>query len=774
MGMVGNYIRIGLRQLRHQNVYSLVSLFGITLSITCSILLFLYLRNENSFDKFDSEIPVYRIASDANISDNYIVSPTSPSALGPSLPYSFVRISTQPEAIIQYENNLFHEDHIYSVDNTFFDVFPLELLQTKVGPLLTKDNIILALSLSEKIFGSEDPIGKKIRFNRETKVVSGIVKDPYRSHLNFTGLVVDQSTANSWTSFSKYTYIKTNDSMEDIDARLADVYSEKMEPFFIPNNSSCTFFLQPVEDIHLTSSLRGELDVNGDKAINYALILIGVFMLVVAGINYTNLATARTIRRAKEIAIRKVVGSYRSELLWQFIIESILLVFFGVFLSLIAIDLIFPYLHFVTYTNIYDISIFDWQLLLFILLIVIIIGLMGSIYPAFEMTRFNVTDILNGTFQQSGEKLTKRRVLLFIQFSISVLLVICTWVIRKQINYVNQVNLGYNPEKLMSVIIPEYSEKHTLEFLEKLSHQPGIVSASTSETIPGDAQESLTSFFFETESEEQQILVKYFHADEKFISGMGIELISGNNMSKDHDEFILINETLANKIKSDITIGTKVRTPIPALGSKVKQISGIINDIHLQSLRDEIQPLAILYKSANRYALIRFTGDSENNIPLVETSFQESFPDFPFDYQFIDDRIQALYNRDVLTGRLFGIFAIITTILALMGMFALSYYTSEIRKKEIGIRKINGASIREILLLINKEYFFIVILSSFIALPVAYLFLENWLEGFVYKIDLDGTLFFLVVAASLIVAMATVSINTLRAAKSEIVTAIKH
>jgi len=774
MGMVGNYIRIGLRQLGHQNVYSLVSLFGITLSITASILLFLYLRNEFMFDQFDSDIPVYRVASDVAISGNHIVSPTSPSALGPSLPYSTVRIRTQPEAIIQYKNKLFHEDQIYNVDNSFFDIFPLELLQTRQGPLLSISTIILTQTLSNKIFGDKNPIDEKIRFNGKARIVSGVVKDPYQSHLNFSGLVVDPSKSILWTSFSDYTYIKTNDARDDIREHLARVYKEKMEPFFTPNNSSCLFFLQPVEEIHLQSNLRGELDVNGNIAINFALLLIGVFMLVVAGMNYTNLSTTRSIHRAKEIAIRKSVGSYRHEIFWQFVVESILLVFFGVFLSLITIDLIFPYLHFVTYSQLYDISLLDWQLLVFILFVVIVIGLMGSIYPAYEMARFNVSEILNGSFQQPGIKLTKRRILLFVQFSISVILIICTWVVRQQITYINQIDLGYNPKQLMSVIIPDISEENSLTFLKDLSTRSEIVSASTSGTIPGDASESLTSFYFETEGNSQQILVKYFHADENFISGMEITLVEGENISGDRDHQILINQTLANQLKNIHPIGMKVRVPTPIQGSGVNEISGVVNDIHLQSLHKQIQPLAILFKPVNRYALIRFTESSENNVKLVKASFQNSFHDFPFDYQFIDDRLESLYDRDVLTGRLFGIFAIITTALALMGMFALSFYTSEIRKQEIGIRKINGASIGEILLMINKEYFFIVTIASIVALPVAYYLLDLWLAGFVYKVDLNGYLFLVVVIVSLFVAMVTVSINTLKAAHSKIVTSIKR
>ncbi len=771
--MVGNYITIGMRQLRKQNVYSIVSLFGITLSITCSILLFLYLRNEFTFDQYDSEIPVYRIASKAIISGISIESPTTPSALGPELPYTYVRIRTQAEAVVQLQSNLFHEDRIYAVDNSFFDIFPLELLEVREGPLLSTNTIVLTKSLSKKYFGDDFGVGKVIVFNGKKKIVSGIVKDPFKSHLNFTGLVLNIEDHKFWTNFTDYTYLKTTASLDEIEAKLKSTYEEKMEPFFVPNNSSCAFYLQPVESIHLESSLRGELDVNGNRTINFALLLIGIFMLLVAGINYTNMATTRTLKRAKEIAIRKAVGSYRAELVWQFLIESILLVFFGVFLSLIAIDLIFPYLHFVTYTDLYDISILDWQLMIFILLVVLAIGLMGSIFPAFQMARFNVSEILNGTYQPPEDRITKRRLLLFIQFSISILLVICTWVIKKQINYVNQVNLGYNPELLMTLVLPSEVERDTWMFLEKVSNIDEVQSVSTTEVIPGEAPESLTSFYFESDV-EQQILLKYFHADNAFLENMQIKIIEEMPAIENYKNAILINQKLASRINAEKVLGLKVRVPIQTLGSGVKTIRGVFNDVHLQSLHDEIQPLAILYQPINRYAIIRLKEDSENNISAVKEIFQASFPDFPFDFQFVDERVESMYRRDVLTGRLFGIFALITTSLALMGMFALSYYTSEIRKQEISIRKINGASVGEILFLINKEYFILVGLAGLVAIPIAYLFLEVWLEDFIYKINLDAFLFVMALVISLVVAMATVSINTLKAARSEIIASIKR
>ncbi len=320
--MLRSYIKIALRQLRHQNIYSLVNLFGITLSITSSILLFLYLRNEFSFDNYNTQTPVYRIASKAIINGNTITSPTSPAALGPSLKgVVSCRISTQPGIPLGIGDKLFNEKDIYAVDPSFFELFPLNLVSVEIDPLLDENTIILTQSLALKLFNYEHPIGEKIRFGKSYKVVSGIVEDPLYSHLNFSGLIL-HNPDKQWITFSDYTYIKTNKTVVEINDQIELIYKESMEPFFSASNSSCTFFLQPLEEIYLESHLQGELGINGNKSIDIALIIIGFFMLIIAGINYTNMSTARTIKRSKEIAIRKAIGSYRRELIWQFIVEK--------------------------------------------------------------------------------------------------------------------------------------------------------------------------------------------------------------------------------------------------------------------------------------------------------------------------------------------------------------------------------------------------------------------------------------------------------------------
>ncbi len=769
-----------LRQLRNQNIYNLVNLLSITLSITSSILLFLYLRNEFTFDQYNSEIPVYRIASNAVINGNEIITPTTPSALGPSLDDILsCRISTQSNIPIGVADRLFNENDIYAVDSSFFELFPMKLTSGNENLILSENSIVLTKSLASKLFNYEDPIGKIVSYGNTKKIVTAIVQDPLHSHLNFKGLVLQDQNKRQWITFSDYTYIKTNKPIKDVNEQLKKVYESSMEPLFTPNNSSCSFFLQPLESIYLKSHLQGELDINGNESIDIALIIIGVFMLIIAGINYTNMTTARSIRRYKEIAIRKAVGSYRSELMWQFIVESVLLVFFGVFLSLIIIDQLLPYIHFITDVHIYSISIMDWQLVIFVFIVVAGIGLMGSIYPAFYMTKFTVAETLSGSFLKLGSKITKRRILLFIQFSISILLIICTWAIKKQINYVNDKNLGFNPSNVMTLRLPDYTDESTQLFIKDVGSLDQIMLVGTAEIIPGEEKETLTSFFFlkDKNSTYEQILVKYFYADMNFIHALEIDVLQGTGFESNNQKVeILINEALVGLLQpAENIVGMDVSLPFTGTGgTNEARIVGIIKNTHFKSLHQKVQPVAILYKPHNSQALLRFKQNEMPNIAAIQKIFQNNFPDFPFDYSFLEDRIDNLYRQDLLTSRLFGIFAIITTSLALMGVFALSFYTSEIRKKEICIRKISGASLHEILYIINREYFLIVGLAALIASPVAYVIIDQWLAGFEYKVQPGYFVFIFTMASSIIVALATVSINTIKAAKSNIITTINR
>jgi len=780
--MLRNYLKIAFRQLKRQNLYSIVNLLGLTISITCSILLFLFLRKEFNYDRFHTDSSeVYRIASNVTVNGNDIITPTTPPALVPSLENTaYCRIYTQSGSTIGVYDRIFYDDNIYAVDDSFFDIFSFEIIRGDQKKYLSsEDEIVLTESLAIKLFGDADPLGKKVTYNNKSKIVSAVISDPYNSHMNFSGLVRYSSTSQSWVSFSVYSYIASDQTVKEIESDLAKIYKVEIEPLFAANNSSCEFYLQPLEDIYLHSHLQGELDINGNITINYAFILVGFFMLVVAGINYTNMATARSLKRAKEIGIRKAIGSYHNDLIRQFLIESMLLVFFGVFLSLIAIDILLPYFKFLIGSGMVQIDLLDWQLVMFLFLVILVIGVAGGVYPAFYMARFNAADILKGTFQDHTNHLTTRRFLIIIQFTISVLLIICTWVVMSQMRFVNERNIGYNKDNVLIIKIPESSSSKYEEVVERFSKISQVRQIGSSELVPGTQAENLSTFYLLRAGEPQSILAKYFAADNGFIKSLDISVVAGENLSEGGQiqSEALVNETFAMMVtgESQDIIGRTIQLPFRnTQGRNQVRIRGVINDFHFKSLHEKVQPLIILYDRLNPYILIKLDDSGGMDMNELKIVFNQVYPDAPFDYEFAEDKLNVMYRSDILTGRIFGTFALITSFLALLGIFALSFYTSELRKKEISIRKINGASIRQILLLVSKEYIILVTIAAVVSWPFAYYILDGWLREFEYRIDIRWEVFIFSLLIAVTITLITVSLNSLKAARSNIVSILNR
>jgi len=747
--------------------------------MSCVLLLFLYLRIELSFDQFHPEkSTLYRAVTHATINGNEINTPTTPSGLGPAMGVEiFCRISTVNETVIGTGDRLFTEDKIYEVEKTFFELFDFKILEGSTEKF-TDNHIILTQLLARKLFGDEDAIGKSLNYNSSDKRVIAVIESPVRSHLDFSALVLNSDYIENWGQFSVYTYFNSINSNESIKSNLDNIYEERMAEIFTANNSSCKFDIQRVTDIHLTSHLRGELAQNARKVNIYAFILIAVFMLLVAGINYSNMATARSLRRSKEIGIRKAIGSYRSELIIQFLMESILLVFFGVFLSLIIVDQILPYFNFISGLEAYDITKFDWQLGIFVFFVVLVIGVLGGLYPAVVMSKFSATDILKGTFTDYSDKLTMRRLLVVIQFSISILMIICTWFILSQINYINNKNLGFSNERVLTVEIPSLSEVRLLELKDLFVKTELTTSISTSEQIPGETTERLGTFLYlNQEGQWEEKLAKYFSADQEFIECFEISLLEGANFRQGQQShnLALVNESFAANFDRPIDVGTTIRLPFKnAYGYNQVKIAGIVNDFHFRSLHEEVQPLLILYDERNNHLLVKLKDINSEGLEILRSAWVNVYPDYPFDYEFVDEKIDNLYRSEILTGKIFALFALITSLLACLGLFALSFYTSELRKKEIGIRKINGAGVGEILYLINREYVLLVTIATLVSWPIGYFIVNEWLAEFAYKIDINLGVFVLSLVLALLITLATVSHNTIKAAKENIVSVINR
>ena len=777
--MLSNYLKIAIRQIRRQNIYSIINLLGLTVSMSCVLLLFIYIREELSFDRFHEKTDtLYRIASHANINGNEINTPATPSGLASKLDVKNIcRISTLNDVIMGSEYNLFREDDIYFIESTFFELFNFKILAGEIHDL-SPQQIVLTSTLSQKLFGDSDVIGRTIRFNSKKLRIAAIIETPTKSHFNFSALILNPEITENWSEFSVYTYFHTSKDSEEINLELKEIYDQYMSPIFEANNSTCRFELQKVTDIHLNSHLRGELATNASRINIVAFILIGAFLLLVAGINYSNMATARSLRRSKEIGIRKAIGSYRSELVLQFLVESVLLVFFGIFLSLIIVDQILPYFNLITGFDSYEISQFDLELVLFVVLIVAIIGILGGLYPAIMMSKFSASDILKGTFIDYSNKLTTRKLLVIIQFFISLLMIICTWIVSNQIKFINNRNLGFNTDKLLTIEINSMSEKWLTELKDGIN-KTGLVSGiCLTEEIPGEKIEKLSTFtVLDKRQETHEILAKYFSADQAFIENFEIALIHGNNFNHvgNSKSQILVNHQFTDQIGIPNPVGLYIQLPFKnTYGQDMAQIVGVINDFHFRSLHQQVQPLVIMYNEFNDHLVIKLRETESSSLETLRSEWHDIYPDDPFDYEFIEDKIDYMYRAELGTGRIFGAFAFITSLLAGLGLFSLSYYTAELKRKEIGIRKINGAETQQILLLIIREYFVLVAFGTIISWPISYLIMEKWLDGFAYRIQFDWTIYLFSLIIAFSITLVAVGLNSLKAAKAKILTTINR
>jgi len=772
-----NIIKVAIRQFKRQNIYSIMNLLGLTVSISCSLLLFLYLRDEFSYDRMHPQSEnLYRLKARVNINGNELETPTTPSSLGPAVSRSqYCRITTYEDVVLGYDAKPFYESHIYAVDSNFLSFFGFEVLQMKRDSQFAAQDIILTRSLAFEIFANSNPIGNELRFNNELKVVIGVVEDPVLSHMDFSALVL-RTSAESWIDFTDHTYIRTERPPQQLYAELQEIYHDSVEPFFVANSGSCEFFVQPVIDIHLDSNLRGELSQGGNRKLNYAFMIVGFLLLLTAAINYANMSIARSNRRAKEIGIRKAIGSYQSDLVRQFLLESMLLVFFGVFVSLIVIDLLYPYFNYLTGSSISPQSGLDWVLILFLLLIIVFVGILGGIYPAFYMARFNAADILKGTFLQYGHYLSLKRLLVIVQYALSVLLIFCTWVILDQLQFTRQQHQTWENNDPMFITLPESSQAKFEKVKEQFMATGLINHIGSTQVVPGIAQENLTSLEIESAEGYDEYLVKYFSADGEFVESLGLNITEGTNFGEQESarEQALINSTLAEMIPGGV-LGKRIRLPFPNThGLNFVIVVGVLEDTYLKSLHEKVQPLVILYDPLNTNLVLGLTQKGPAQLEVIEAAFHKVYPSSPFDYSFATDSYESLYVNDYFTARLFGIFAIITFLLSLLGVFSLSYYSSEFRKKEIGIRKINGASNRQILVLINREYVIMILLAAAISFPLAYIFLTNWLGQFAYRIEINFWAFATTILVTLLVTLATVTVNSSRAVRSDIPTTLNQ
>lgn len=800
--MFQNYLKMAWRSLIKNRLVSFINLFGLTVGLTCCILITVYVLHETNYDSFHKNASrIYRVGRSFNNKDGTVslrLGTVAP-PFGPLLQNYFpdiqkmTRLLPNGKVPMRYGEKIFNEDNVYFADENLFDVFTIPVLKgDPKTALLNPYTVMLSDKMAEKYFGKDDPIHKQIRMNNQlTLTVTGVFKSlPDNSHIH-PSIMVAFNTLRDSTVYGEKN-LQTNFGNNSFFTYLLlpkDYPADKMEaqfPAFLDHSvhfpgapadfrtsTSTKLFLQKLTDIHLRSHLDFEAEENGDIKRVYIFSIIALVILLIAGINYMNLSTARSALRAREIGIRKVAGATRKELVTQFLCESVLLTYLALLLAIVAAYFTLPLLSGMAGLHLSFDVVWQqawWPVLLFIPLIV---GLLSGIYPALFLSSFRPALTLKGLFRVGGRSISLRKALVVTQFGISILLIITTIVVFQQLSYMQKTDMGYNKDQI--VILPYYftSNSQYEAFRTDMLKHSVIADMGRSSRVP--TGRLLDSDNASSESGDSlrpiNTELKYLAADYDFIPSYGINMAAGRNFSRsfstDTTGFI-INEATVQVLgwKNDQqAVGRNFM-----YGNVKGKIIGVVKDFHFESLHQRIVPLVMCLPRVDQNNFynqlsVKISGKKmPEALAALESGWRQYLPEMPFDYTFLDNRFQQLYVAEQRQSSLFSLFAGIAIVIACLGLFGLSSFAITQRIKEIGIRKVLGANVSGIVLLLSKDFLLLVMIAALISFPIAWYAMQRWLGDFAYRISLQWWVFITAGILAAAVALITVSVQAIQAA----------
>jgi putative ABC transport system permease protein len=791
--MFKNLMLIALRNFRKDRWFSLLNVLGLTIGITFSLFLIFYIVDELRYDKHHQKHErIYRINAHLQEPSRTFDVATTQQVLGPTIKKDFpeveemTRLFSRERTLFKQGENNYYETKLYYADSTIFNVFTLNLLEGSSKTALNKPNsVVLSKSTAKKYFGNTPAVGKTIKTVYDVYTVTAVFEDqPQNSHLRFDMLMsltpfLQLMDAQFWGGFNNYTYVllKPGTDAKAFEKKLLPYYDKYMAAIFAAFNVKASYAVQPITDIHLKSNLQGEPEEVGSMSYIWIFGAVAFFMLLIACINYMNLTTARSARRAKEIGIRKVTGSSKKQLVLQFLSESLLTSFVAVFLSVVLVFL------FMSPFNSISGKLFTMRTLLqpstiFLLLgIALFTGLVGGSYPAFYLSGFKPVGILKGALSKASGNINLRRTLVVLQFSISMVMLICTWVVYSQLNYVRKKDLGFNQERVMTVTVNTGEDERgkIAAMNNDFRSLPNVKLVGTGNGYPGDPNLNLNLFSVETGSGYADKGIECYAIDESFATTLGMKIAKGRNFSGPADTLhsILVNEAMVRHFKWDNAIGKRVKFPGDTSGNYL-EVVGVVKDFNQKALYNPIEPLILFYgPNGNKIQLKIATGDMSPTIAKVEGIWKKYFPQLPFEYKFMDASFNSQYAADQKRGKIFAAFSILTIIITCLGLLGLTAFTTQQRQKEISVRRVLGASTSEVVTLITKNYLWLALIAAAVAFPVAWYFMNKWLQVFPYNTGLSVVPFIVSAMVILITAVATASFHSAKAAWSNPVKSLR-
>jgi len=793
--MLKNHLIIALRKMLRERAYTLINITGLAIGLTSFIMITLYIRDELSYDKFHSKSDrIYRICAkgfigNTPINQTYTCAPL-PQTMIADYPevIQATRIVGKWSIVVKFQDKAFYEDDILIVDSTFFDVFDFKLTKGDPKTVLVKPgSVVITESTAERYFGEEDPVGKYLTVEEGGQTIQNLVtgvteNPPSNSHFHFDILAAlsafDFSRSTHWmnNNFKTYLVLKEGTDYKALEEKFPAFirkYIGEDNPEWdqwIAAGNSWEYFLQPLEEIHLTSDLNGELEPNGNILYIYIFSIVAIFTLLIACINFMNLSTARSANRSKEVGIRKVAGAARSLLIPQFLLESILLAFLAMILSVILVVITLPLFNNLTGKEFVIWDLFTTSNIIIIILLALFVGILSGTYPAFYLSSFRPAVIIRDVFRSGSRRSFLRAVLVVFQFMISIALITGTIVVYQQLKYFQNKNLGFNKDQILIIHRPQGLKNNVSVFKESLLSYPSIKKVSASSAIMGMGFNNW-GCHFEGSDENQWTTLNMFITDHDFLETYSMEMDSGRFFSREYptdSSGIIINLPAAQLFETPGVLGKTV-----TYGGEDKfKVIGIMKDFHYESFHQVIRPAAFLllpgiWGTGMNYISVKMTGeDPAGTVKYIKNRWDEFSSGMPIEYTFFDEEYNKMYLNEIRTGKVLYLFSILAVLIASLGLLGLSSFITEQRTKEIGIRKIQGASTSGILNLLLREFIKWILLATIIAWPLAYILMKDWLENFAYRIEFPWFSLILSASVTLLIALFTVSFQTIRASRA--------
>ncbi|MBO3699507.1 ABC transporter permease [Roseivirga sp. E12] len=799
--MVKNYLKIALRSLLKNKVYAFLNIFGLTVGITCSLLIFLYVQDEVTYDSNHSQADdIYRVSC-----EYYLPNDGGSEKWAPISAYvaqyfvndypeilESVRFQRSTNVVVQKtgETELFHETVVYA-DSNVFNVFDYDLLDGNPETALKQPNTtVVSKATAMKYFGKVNVIGETLELpdNQHILTVTGVLDQiPNNTHLKFDMLVSFETlraagrVSPTWWNFNTHTYLKTSPGIDPValEKKIKRISAEYILDQETGSGYRQEYFLTSLNDIHLRSNVRSEFETNSREAYVYIFSSVGLFILIIACINFMNLATARSVNRAKEVGVRKVVGAFRKHLIGQFLSESIFIAFVSLVLSIILTLLVLLQLNAFTGKALVFNPLENISLGVALIGITLFVGVVSGSYPAFVLSAFKPTETLKGSFKTSSKGIVLRKGLVVMQFLISIGLIISTLIVFNQLNYMRDLELGFEKERV--IFIPSRfgagTEQGFQVLKDRLEQFSEVSQVSLSSRVPGrEMGNNVVRLGWDQSADWSDM--RFITVDYDFINTYDLELVAGRGFDEtfgtDLNEAFILNETGVNRLG--------FASPEEAIGKQLGwrnrqgRVIGVLKDFYFMSVQNEIEPFIMpMQQGTPGYLSAKVeTANFTNVVKRIESTFREVMPNRIFEYSFLNQDFDQQYKNEEGFSKVFTFFAIIAILIACLGLYGLAAFTAQQKVKEIGIRKVLGASAFGVVFLLSKDFVKLVSISFVIAAPAAYFLMDGWLKDFAERVNVGAATFLIAAGVSLSIAVLTISYQSIKAAFTNPIKALRY